>query len=234
MSSPDRSRALRSNSSRFAASRIADVATGRTSSTPVARQKCANRTIVSSARSIGASCSAPDASSPSPSRTLSWISSVRFHQRPGTHVKTTRRKELEPRSMTASRRSLTSCRLRIAAGEDRQLVVRLEHESRVVHLPQRVGALAPGRRRQPAHDVDAQRNSTLSVERGVEVAVIDEGEVEQRVVRPDGKARPPHGVEAALELALQYGHPRLRPGLARILELQLAQLEAPLALELGH
>ena len=60
-----------SSSSRLVASRIADVATGRMSWMPVARQKWANISIVSSARSIGSGWSAPDASRPSPTRTLS-------------------------------------------------------------------------------------------------------------------------------------------------------------------
>src|SRR3954470_3765875 len=111
MSSPERFAASRRNASRFVASRIAEVATGRTSSIPVARQKWANSSIVSSARSIGAAPSSPAASRPAPTRTASWISSVRFHQ-PwppcSPHEKTTRRNEFDPRSMTARRRSLTA------------------------------------------------------------------------------------------------------------------------------
>src|SRR3954452_9608130 len=110
MSSPERSAASRRKASRLVASRIAEVATGRTSPTPVARQKCANSSIVSSARSIGSAPSSPAASSPAPTRTGSWISSVRLHQ-PwppcSPHEKTTRRNEFDPRSMTARRRSLT-------------------------------------------------------------------------------------------------------------------------------
>src|SRR3954453_8106583 len=111
MSSPERSAASRRKASRLVASRIAEVATGRTSPTPGARQKCANISIVSSARSIGSAPSSPAASRPAPTRTGSWISSVRLHQpRPpcSPHEKTTRRNEFDPRSMTARRRSLTA------------------------------------------------------------------------------------------------------------------------------
>ena len=69
MSSPERSRAARTNASRFDASRIAEVASGRTRSTPVARQKWANSSIVSSARSIGSGWSGPPISCRSPTRT---------------------------------------------------------------------------------------------------------------------------------------------------------------------
>jgi hypothetical protein len=41
-------------------------------------------------------------------RTASKISSVRFHQAPGTHENTTRRNEFDPRSMTASRSGASS------------------------------------------------------------------------------------------------------------------------------
>ena len=50
-------------------------------------------------------CSSPVASRPSPTRTASWISSVRFHHESSVQVKTTRRNEFDPRSMTASRSS---------------------------------------------------------------------------------------------------------------------------------
>ncbi len=100
-----RERAAVRNSSRFAASRIAEVATGLISETPVARQKCAYSSSVSSARSIGSGCRSPDASSPSPTRTGSWISSVRRHHAPSTQLNTTRRNEFDPRSITASLRS---------------------------------------------------------------------------------------------------------------------------------
>src|SRR3954454_20864820 len=111
MSSPERSAASRRKASRLVASRIAEVATGRTSPTPVARQKCANSSIVSSARSIGSGASSPAASSPAPTRTGSWMSSVRRHHACppcSPHEKTTRRNEFDPRSMTARRRSLTA------------------------------------------------------------------------------------------------------------------------------
>src|SRR3954452_19385286 len=111
MSSPERFAASRRNASRLVASRIAEVATGRTSSTPVARQKCANSSIVSSARSIGSAPSSPAGSSPAAPRTGSWIPSPPPHQ-PwppcSPQEKTTRRNEFDPRSMTARRRSLTA------------------------------------------------------------------------------------------------------------------------------
>jgi hypothetical protein len=88
------------------ASRIADVATARTSSIPVARQKWAYSSTVSSARSIGSGASTPVVSRPSPIRTGSWISSVRFHHWSGTQVNSTSRNEFDPRSMTASRFSV--------------------------------------------------------------------------------------------------------------------------------
>src|SRR4051812_43095203 len=88
---------------------MADVATGRTSTIPVARQKCAYSSRTRSARSIGSGCRACVASSPSPMRTASWISSVRFHHDPSAascQVNTTSRKEFDPRSTTAWRRSV--------------------------------------------------------------------------------------------------------------------------------
>ena len=86
------------------------MATARTSSIPVARQKCAYSSTVSSARSIGSGREHAGGSSPSPMRTVSWISSVRFHHWSGTQVKTTSRNEFDPRSTTASRFSVTVIR----------------------------------------------------------------------------------------------------------------------------
>src|SRR5215213_3560104 len=118
MSSPERSAASRRNASRLVASRIAEVATGRTSSTPVARQKCANSSIVSSARSIGSAASSPAASSPAPTRTGSWISSVRLHHSwppCSPHEKTTRRRSL---TASASFDQLDAVAVRIADEAD--------------------------------------------------------------------------------------------------------------------
>src|SRR3954464_6698766 len=80
--------------------------------------------MVRSARSIGSGCSSPAASSPSPIRTASWISSVRFH-RASDHVKTTRRNEFDPRSTTAWRRSGTSAPF----DELDPVAIRIAHEA---------------------------------------------------------------------------------------------------------
>jgi len=63
----------------------------------------------------------PLAPIPAPIRPVSYSSSVRFHHRPGTKVNTTRRHELEPRSITATC-WLICCR-RAAALVDQDVVI---------------------------------------------------------------------------------------------------------------
>ena len=76
----------RSSSSRFAASRMALVATAYTAETPVARQKASKTSTVRSARRIGSDPSLPPSPIPSLIRTASRISSACCHQRPGSYA----------------------------------------------------------------------------------------------------------------------------------------------------
>src|SRR3954469_6982514 len=73
---------------------------------------------------MGADWRRPDSDCPSPTRTASWISSVRFHQ-PAPAEKTTSRNELEPQSTTARRRSATLA----ALDELDAVAVRVAHEA---------------------------------------------------------------------------------------------------------
>src|SRR2546423_10842350 len=166
MSSPERCFAARRNSSWLPASRIADVATGRTRSTPVARQKCAYISSVSSARSTGSGCRSPVASSPAPIRTVSWISTVRFHQ-PSAELNTTSRNEFEPRSMTASERGVL---IRSAALDELDAIaVRVAHEAdpraALAHPVQRLlrlDALLRQRREDAVEVVDGDRDVVVA------------------------------------------------------------------------
>ena len=136
-----------SSSAPFLASRIALVATATTSSTPVASQKAENTAAVWRARSTRSARSTPSSPIPAPIRTASRISSTRLHQGvSGMYPNTTRRQELDPMSMTATRSTGEMMHLSLNFGRARADAVRDErHRTGICRFHQRSQARQPPR-----------------------------------------------------------------------------------------